>query len=324
MHGSRMVHAVLDTVETELEKLPAQTRSSYGMALASGHTGGGTTNARLRLTANGRVEAIVGVADQGAGIMTVVRRIIALALDVPDTWVDVRRGTTIEALDDPGVAHSHVTHIVGRAVLDAATKLREALVETGAADHAVRAKLLCAAGAYEVSGAYTDPSGENGTDISFAACLVGVDVDRETGSLRVRDALAVLDVGTIINPIAHQGQIDGGFVYGLGQALNEELIVDENGRITTLSLAEYKLPAIRDIPPLRTLLVHASGADGPYGSKMIGELINVAVAPAIANAIENATGARLQRMPITNERLYDALRSLGNSLGRNEPTVDAP
>ncbi len=179
--------------------------------------------------------------------------------------------------------------------------------QTGGADFAESARLLCAAGPYEVTGDYTDPKGDNGTDVSFAACLIDVDVDRATGALRVRDALAVLDVGTIINPIAHQGQIDGGFVFGLGGALSEELLTDESGRITTLSLAEYKLPSMRDIPPLRTVLVRAPVGDGPYGAKMIGELINVAVGPAIADAVANATGARLQQLPITNERVYEAL-----------------
>ncbi len=307
MHGSAIAGAVLDAVEAELERQPPHLRTTYGFALASGHTGGGKTNARLRLTADGRIDAILGVADQGGGIMTAVRRILAVALNVPEEYVAVRRGTTNEALDDPGVAHSRVTHVVGRAVLDAAQHLREALVQTGAAGYAASAQLLCAAGPYEVTGSYTDPNGENGTDISFAACLIGIDVDQATGALRVRDALAVVDVGAIINPIAHQGQIDGGFVFGLGQALSEELVTDESGRITTLSLADYKLPVMRDIPPLRTLLVHAPDGDGPYGAKMIGELINVAVGPAIANAVANATGARLQQLPITAERIYEAL-----------------
>jgi CO/xanthine dehydrogenase Mo-binding subunit len=319
MHGSATAASVLDAVAAEIERLPAHMRTSYGMAFASGHTGGGSTNARLRLTADGRIDAIVGVADQGAGIMTVVRRVIAAALDVPDTYVDVRRGTTSEALDDPGVAHSRVTHMVGRAVLDAAQQLREALAQTGVADYAKSAKILCAAGPYEVRGAYADPAGEDGTDISFAACLIGVDIDLETGALRVRDALAVVDVGMIINPTAHQGQIDGGFIFGLGQALSEELVTDESGRITTLSLAEYKLPALRDIPPFRTVLVRAPGGDGPYGAKMIGELTNVGVGPAIANAVANATGVRLQQLPITAERLYAALAGARVAHGGNLP-----
>lgn len=307
MHGSATAAAVLDAVEDELKRQPPHLRETYGFAFVSGHTGGGKTNARLRLSADGRIDAILGVADQGSGIMTVVQRILAVALNVPEASITVGRASTAEALEDPGVAHSRVTHVVGRAVLEAAHHLRDALANMDAATFAARARLLCAAGPYEVSGSYADPNGDNGTDISFAACLIGIDIDLATGALRVRDALAVIDAGTIINPVAHQGQIDGGFIFGLGQALSEELVTDESGRITTLSLADYKLPAMRDIPPLRTLLVRAPDGDGPYGAKMIGELINVAVAPAIANAVANATDARLQRLPMTAERLYDAL-----------------
>ena len=309
MHGYETAATVLDAVAGELARLPANVRGTYGVALGSGHTGGGRTNARLRLTADGRIEAILGVADQGTGIMTVVRRVVAVTLGVPEERVHVRRGTTSEALDDPGIGHSRVTHIVGRAVLAAAEQLRHALAQDGV-------QTLCADGPFEVTGTYVDPSGDNGTDISFAACLIGVDVDRATGSLRVRDALAVVDVGTILNPTAHQGQIDGGFIFGLGQTLREELVADESGRLTTLSLGEYKLPAMRDIPPLRTLLVRAPDGDGPYGAKMIGELINVAVGPAIANAVANAAGVRIQRLPITAERIYGALCALGSAPGQ--------
>jgi CO/xanthine dehydrogenase Mo-binding subunit len=316
MHGSTTAAAVLDAVADELAKLPPDVRSAYGFALGSGHTGGGRTNARLRLDAGGRIDAIVGVADQGTGIMTVVRRIVSVTLDVPEDYICVRRGTTSEALDDPGVGHSRVTHIVGRAVLDAAQQLRDALAQTGAGAYLASAQALCPAGTYEVTGSYADPSGDNGSDLSFAACVIGLDIDRATGALRVRDALAVLDVGTILNPTAHQGQIDGGFIFGLGQTLNEELVTDESGRLTTLSLAEYKLPAMRDIPPFRTLLVRAPRGDGPYGAKMIGELINVAVGPAIANAVASATGARLHQLPITAERLFDALRASGSTPGQ--------
>lgn len=128
--------------------------------------------------------------------------------------------------------------------------------------------------------------------------------------MHITDVLFVTDVGQIISPVGHQGQIDGGFVYGLGGALMEELPVDESGKITTLSLGEYKLPTMRDLPPFRTVLVPASGL-GPYGAKMAGELSNSGVAPALANAIYNAVGVRLQTFPLTSERIYHALQSAG-------------
>ncbi len=99
-------------------------------------------------------------------------------------------------------------------------------------------------------------------------------VDKETGAFEIVDTLFITDVGQIINPIGHQGQIDGGFIYGLGGATMEEMPEDESGKITTLSLGEYKLPTINDLPPpFRTIHVPAEG-QGPYGAKMAGELSN--------------------------------------------------
>jgi CO/xanthine dehydrogenase Mo-binding subunit len=131
-------------------------------------------------------------------------------------------------------------------------------------------------------------------------------VDGETGAFEILDTLFVTDVGAIINPVAHQGQLDGGFIYGLGGAVMEEMPADESGKITTLSLGEYKLPTINDLPPFRTVLVPSEG-QGPYGAKMAGELSNSGVAPALINAIYNAAGVRLNEFPITSERIYDAL-----------------
>jgi putative selenate reductase molybdopterin-binding subunit len=116
-------------------------------------------------------------------------------------------------------------------------------------------------------------------------------------------------VGTVINPLAHQGQIDGGFVTGLGLAVTEEL-VSEGGQILNGHLGEYKLPTIADIPPLETVLVQTSGGEGPYQAKAIGELANNATAAAIANAVADAVGCQLFALPLTAERVYAALHQV--------------
>ena len=166
------------------------------------------------------------------------------------------------------------------------------------------AAVLCAEGDVATEGSYV-PDGPD--DFSFCGFAIETDVDLETGALRVTDAVIVCDVAEIINPIGHQGQIDGGFAAGIGSALMEEITLDESGKVETLSLGEYKLPTMRDMPPLRTVLVRARGAQGPFGTKMAGELSNAGVAPAIANAIYDAAGVRLDRFPLTSERIYDAL-----------------
>ena len=115
------------------------------------------------------------------------------------------------------------------------------------------------------------------------------------------------DVGTIINPIGHQGQIDGGLIQGLGFALMEELRT-EDGRISTLSLGDFKLPTIRDIPPLTTVLLEDQVGPGPFRAKAIGEGSISPVAAAIANAVADACGVRVMDLPITAEKVYFTLK----------------
>ena len=164
-------------------------------------------------------------------------------------------------------------------------------------------------GAIHVVGAFdgTKHDADHPADYSFTGFGFDINVDTATGVFEIRDAVIVADVGTIINPVGHQGQIDGGFVYGIGSSTMEEMPIDESGKLTLLSLADYKIPSMKDIPPLRTILVEAPTAGGPFGSKMAGELTNSGVAPALINAIANATGVRLREFPVTAERIYSAL-----------------
>ncbi len=159
-----------------------------------------------------------------------------------------------------------------------------------------------AVGAYDPSEPHPDDVG----DVNFYAYMVEVEVDTETGRVTPTDVVAVIDVGTIINPVAHQGQLDGGFIYGLGQAMTEEL-THEDGKIRELSLGEYKLPTQMDTPRFRTVLLSRDPGPGAYGAKAAGEVTNTAVGGAIANAIYDATGVRIMASPITAERVLEAL-----------------
>jgi CO/xanthine dehydrogenase Mo-binding subunit len=124
------------------------------------------------------------------------------------------------------------------------------------------------------------------------------------------------DVATILNPVGHQGQIDGGIVQGLGYVLMEEMVM-EDGRVTTLNLGEYKIPNIQDIAPLRTTLVRSTAGASPFQSKEIGESAISQVAPAIANAIYDAVGVRIKGLPITAEKVFRALQA-EKAKGRKE------
>ncbi|HEX6511055.1 MAG TPA: molybdopterin cofactor-binding domain-containing protein, partial [Chloroflexota bacterium] len=147
-------------------------------------------------------------------------------------------------------------------------------------------------------------------DYNFHAYMIEVEVDPETGQVTPLDAVVVLDQGQIINPMGHQGQVDGSFVYGIGNAMMEELDI-QDGRITNLSLADYKLPCQEDVPPLRTVIVPTDIGPGPFGAKAAGESVNAGVSPAIANAIYDAVGARVKSLPITAEKVLDELRAKG-------------
>ncbi len=131
-------------------------------------------------------------------------------------------------------------------------------------------------------------------------------MDAETGEVRLFRFTSAHDVGTVINPIAHQGQINGAVVMGLGYALQEELLC-EGGRITTLSFADFKLPNVADVPPMETVLVPSDTGAGPYRVKAIGEAPLLGVAPAIANAVRDAAGVRMRSLPMTAERVLLAL-----------------
>jgi CO/xanthine dehydrogenase Mo-binding subunit len=142
----------------------------------------------------------------------------------------------------------------------------------------------------------------------FCAQVAEVTVDPDTGKVTLDRLVTAHDVGTVINPVTHQGQIDGGAMTGVGLALTEEIGM-EDGQVTTLNLGEYKLPTIAEMPELRTVLVTSGGGLGPYEAAAIGELANNSPPAAVANAVADAVGARLFELPVTAERVYRALRA---------------
>ena len=160
----------------------------------------------------------------------------------------------------------------------------------------------------EVSGRASVDDRERAHVTAFTAQVAEVEVDPETGEVRLRRLTTAHDVGLVLNPIGHQGQIYGGIVQGVGYALIEELRV-EDGRVTNLSFGDYKLPSIADIPPLKTIVLESESGLGPYQIKGIGETPIGPVAPAIANAIADATGVRIYELPLTAEKVYEALKA---------------
>lgn len=148
---------------------------------------------------------------------------------------------------------------------------------------------------------------------SFACTVADVAVDDVTGKAAVREAWSAVDVGKAINPGAVEGQMEGAFVQGMGFALTEEMVWD-GGRLANPTLADYKVPTTLNSPHgIHTVIVEAPEPDGPFGAKGVGEIGIVTVPAAIANGIAAATGARLDRLPMTPERVLDAMTGGGDA-----------
>ena len=141
----------------------------------------------------------------------------------------------------------------------------------------------------------------------FATHAVEVELDTETGVVKVVKVVAAHDVGHAINPVTCEQQIEGSVIMGLSNALFEELKM-ENGRILNDSLADYKLATVLDMPEIVPIIVEAPHKEGPFGAKGVGEPAAGAMAPAIANAIFDAAGVRIKDLPITAEKVWTALK----------------
>lgn len=283
-----------------------------GMAMTHRHIGVGFTNARVRLETSGAVTLSIALPDTGTGAHLVLRQVVAEVLGVTLDGVEIEIANTDDFETDSGVGGSRVTHTGGRAAYHAAEKLKQQ-IESEASKHGIPAGSLAEIAraaakdgrTLEASHFYDAKAHADVT--SFTAQVAEVAIDPATGQVTVRHFTTAHDVGTIINPIGHQGQIEGGLIQGLGFALIEEMKT-EDGRISTLSLGDFKLPTIQDIPPLTTVILQDQVGPGPFNAKAIGEGSISAVAPAIANAVADACGVRILDLPITAEKVYFALR----------------
>jgi CO/xanthine dehydrogenase Mo-binding subunit len=320
---------ILETIKREAAwDEPRPSNVGRGVALAVRHIGGGKSGLKVRLTPDGRIRVATGAPDQGGGLATVIQRVLSAELGVPPTHIDVVHGSTGDAPFDMGVGGSRGTHLASQAAEQAARQLIEALEErveprigehvgftdgSFVGEHGRRLTFTEAAaqalrGDLELTAMFEAPihGDDDPADFNFSGYCIEVEVDRDTGVVRVRDALLVADVGTVINPVAHRGQLLGGFAFGIGAALTEEL-VRADGQVVTASLADMKLPTASDVPPLRIVELPTTIGPGAYGSKMAGELTNTAVAPAMANAVRDAVGVRVMRLPIKPEAVLRGL-----------------
>ena len=301
-----------------------------GVAVGERPAGGGEGSAAVTLRPDGRVVVGTPIYDQGTGVYTLLRQVVAEELQLPMERVEIEVWNTDAVANDSGVAGSWATRLNTGAAHDAALAARKEMLHFAAErlgwpeeqlnlrgdeiwrrdiEERLRWRDLLSRTGESVTGRAQYFAGmfEAPHITSFAAQVAEVEVDPETGEVKLLGLTTAHDVGRVINPIGHQGQINGGVIMGVGYALMEEMTVEE-GRVTSLSLGDYKLPTIRDIPSLKTVVLESDVGQGPYNIKAIGELPVSPVAAAIANAVEDATGVRIRDLPVTAEKVYRALR----------------
>jgi putative selenate reductase molybdopterin-binding subunit len=312
--------------------------------------------AGVKVNEDGSVSLMIGATEMGTGAATTATaQICAQELGVKLDDVDVITSDSETIPADFGTYGSRVTTLAGNAVKDACAQVREQLLNVAAEGlEASTEELELGGGKVSVKGdpersmalaevvqsslfrdrdgkqimaqAHFDapcdlPDPETGVgdfamSYSFGTHAVEVEVDEETGHVRIVDFVASTDCGDLINPALAESQVEGGAAQGIGYGLMEELVCNEDGQVANASFATYRIPTATEMPPIRSLWVETNDPRGPYGAKGLGEMGLVPTAAAIANAVYDATGVRFNRIPLTPERVLaglDAARATNGS-----------
>ncbi len=296
---------------------------------------------RIGLRPNGRIAIHMGAVDIGQGSFTVVTQVCAEALGVPVDRFDLLPPDTDISPDCGKTSASRQTFVSGNAALLAGKKLRQSILQmagtiadgttirlSGGVLHLLQDQsgekqislselpvdphgyVLTAEATYDPP---TQPLDANGQGIPYAvygfgAHLAEVEVDLELGTVKVLKITAAHDVGRAINPTLIEGQIEGGIAQGLGMALMEEFVPGKGE-----NLHDYLIPTIGDVPVVESILIEDSSPVGPFGAKGIGEQALIPTAPAILNALYDAAGVRIYKLPATPDKVRAALRAEHNS-----------
>ena len=303
-----------------------------GLSFSEWSPSGGEGNVFVTIEDDGKVKVITPVVDQGAGVLTVIVQVVGEELQVPADEIELKQVDSTIVPSDGGVGGSRATRVYGNASYEAGVKAREELfafaaqalevdpkeldLDRGMILHKSSKRKMSFAEVVKFKGAPIYVRGyykstEKSHDASVSAQIAEVHVDPETGKVTLRNMVSAHTTGKVINPLMHQGQIEGGVVFGLGYALTEEVMFD-GARITTTNFGEFKIPNITDIPPLKThVMENVPAGPGPYNSLAIGEVANTPTAAAVANAVADACGVRITDLPVTSEKVYRALRRKG-------------
>ncbi len=327
-----------DPFEPKVDSQDPNLVRAWGFAAAYKNTGlgGGApdiSNAEVELYDNGMFEVRSSSAEMGQGLVTVMRLTVAEEMAVSPEQVKVLVMDTDLTPNGGPTTASRQTYVTGNASRYAAKTLRDAITATMAEKYDVRpeqirfqdgivhvnghsltyaevAKEMKATGQrpralYEYEAPRTQPLGTGGDmhfAFSFGVQAAEVEVNKLTGEVRVLKVISANDVGMAVNPLGLQGQVEGGVMMGLGNCLTEEFIMD-NGYVVTDRLARYRIPGIMLTPEITSIIVEHPTAEGPYGAKGVGEICSIPTTPAITNAIYNAVGVRIDKLPVDQEMI---------------------
>jgi CO/xanthine dehydrogenase Mo-binding subunit len=304
---------------------PKNVGRGVGLVQWVGATGVGTV--AITLDEKGVATISSAMLDQGGGTYTILSEIVAEELKIPLSQIRIQLLNTAEGKKDTGVGGSRATRVYGNAGYEAALKAVEAIKQAaaeqmgtsadqitlakGAALHPRMERRLSYAEIVKAKGSpiVAEASYSDSTKVHAASLCVQVaevEVDPETGQVQLKKFTSTHNTGTVLNPLMHQGQIEGGSMTGIGYALMEQVMIND-GKVSTTNFGEYKIPTIKDVPPFRSSVTEQPQGAGPYNSMPIGETANIPTAAAIANAVEDACGVRIKSLPITAEKIYQAL-----------------
>ena len=301
----------------------------HGTAIPGLDMGG----AVIKMNDDGSFNLLIGAADLGTGSDTILAQMAAETLGVSLDKIIVLSGDTDLTPFDVGAYASSTTYISGMAVQKAAEAVREKLFERAALMLKTNPEgMIAHEGRVFTPDGRSVSHGEIGlhslhtTDQeqiigsashysmisppSFGAQFAEVEVDIETGEVRVIHLALAVDCGTVINPQAAEGQMEGGMATALGYAVSEEMVYDDRGSLLNPRFGEYRIFQADEMPRMTCLLVPSYEQSGPFGAKGLGEITAEGVAPAVVNAVFNATGLRFRSLPLTPEKVWHALQEV--------------
>ncbi|WP_435271242.1 molybdopterin-dependent oxidoreductase [Streptomyces sp. 1222.5] len=295
--------------------------------IATGPPGGHLADARAALLPDGGFDLAVGTAEFGNGTTTVHRQIAAGELATTVDRITIRQSDTDVVRHDTGAFASTGTVVAGKATLRASRALADQLLDFAAAHLGVpRAgcrlaeeavlhpggrlllkEMYAASRAVGLELAADGHFGGTPRSVAFNAHWFRVAVDPGSGEIRVLRSVHAADAGKVMNPMQCRGQVEGGVAQALGATLFEQVRLDERGAVDTAAFRRYRLPQYADVPRTEVHFIATSDAIGPLGAKSMSESPFNPVAPALANALRDATGVRFTELPLTRDRVWLAL-----------------